>query len=213
MGASAGKPPSAPDPSQILALQNQYNRSNSVGPFGSQSWSSGGPGGHETMTTSLSPQMQGAVDRAFSAAATPYQKEYVPQGMDQLASALLGKVGGHYGLGGQGFNTNLQQQKPAAGAGPQPPQGMGGPAGGMPALGNMQGGAPGMPGMGQMPPTGMPALNGLQGGLAGQPSAGGMPMGGFGGMGASGLTAFGGNSGSPGIALGNLQQQMPQQVI
>lgn len=154
MGASAGKPPAAPDPNQVLALQNQYNRSNSVGPFGSQSWSSSGPGGHETLTTNLSPQMQGAVDRAFAAASTPYQKEYVPQGMDQLASAILGKVGGRYGISGSDLNTNLQQQKPAAGMSPQPPNmaGMGiqtqGPGGMGPAQLMQQPGAMGMGGMG-----------------------------------------------------------------
>lgn len=191
MGQSAGKPPAAPDPSTILALQNQYNRSNSVGPFGSQSWSSGGPGGHETMTTNLSPQMQGAMDRAFSAAATPYQKEYIPQGADQLTSAILGRVGSRYGLSGSSFDTNLQHQKGQQQS-PMPPQGMG------PGLGSGQNDAAiagmhmqpsplgvslGQMGGSQLPPgfSGIPqGMQGNAGGLSGmglqiQPSPNAMP--------------------------------------
>ncbi len=160
MGESAGKPPAAPDPSTILALQNQYNRNNSVGPFGSQSWSSSGPGGHETLTTNLSPQMQGAMDRAFSAAATPYQKEYIPQGLDQLTSGILGTVGKRYGV--TGMDTNLQHQKGQMGS-PQPPQGLGSPMGQMQLQGN-----PGVM-QGQMGALGggmgMPNLGGMSGGI------------------------------------------------
>lgn len=135
MASGGGKPPSAPDPNLIIPLQSQYNRYNTSGPFGSQSWQSGGPGGHESLNTTLSPQMQGAVDRAFSASAMPLQREYVPQGMDQLASAILGRVGGHYGLQGSALNTNLQQQKPQQMSPQAPQQGMPGMGGGMPNMG------------------------------------------------------------------------------
>lgn len=164
MASGGGKPPSAPDPSTVLGLQNQYNRYGSNGPFGSQSWSSGGPGGHETLNTQLSPQMQGAVDRAFSAAQVPYQREYVPQGLDQLTSGILGRVGSRYGLSGSGFNTNLQQQKPQ-GMSPQPPQGMGG----MPSVNMQQPGGgmsvQGMPAAGQSP-LGL-QMGGQNGGFSG----------------------------------------------
>lgn len=165
MGASVGKPPAAPDPNTVLALQNQYNRSNSVGPFGSQTWSTNGPGGHETLTTSLSPDMQNAANRAFAAAATPYQKEYVPQGMDQLASAILGRVGGRYGLSGSNLNTNFQQQKAPQGQSPQPPmmagmglQTQGSPMQGLGVMGGMQ-----QPSGGPTPQGGPTALGGLLG--------------------------------------------------
>jgi hypothetical protein len=81
--------------------------------------------------------MQGSIDRAFTASETPLQHEYIPQGMDQLTQAILGRVGARYGLGsanpnnptlgfgstiggapthgaGGQLNTNLkQQQQPA----------------------------------------------------------------------------------------------------
>lgn len=119
MGVSAGKPPPAPDPTKIIDLENKYNRTNSVNPFGTSMWSTDA-NGHETNTVTAAPRTQSAIDRAYSAAETPYQKEYVPQGMDQLTSAILGKVGNRYGLGGQGqpaLNTNMKQQ----GQGAPPP--------------------------------------------------------------------------------------------
>jgi hypothetical protein len=112
MSSGGGKPPPAPDPAQVIALQSQYNRFNSNGPFGSQRWSTD-ENGHETLNTEVSPQMQGAIDRAFGAAETPFTKQYIPQGMDQLSSAILGRVGERYGLKGDQLNTNLKQQQQA----------------------------------------------------------------------------------------------------
>jgi hypothetical protein len=117
-------------------LQSQYNRYNSSNPFGSSSWSTD-PNGHETLTQAPNERTQSAIDRAFTSAETPYQQEYIPQGMNQLASAIMGRVGARYGLGdanpnnpsiwadhgaaqgGQGgaLNTNLKQQQQS----PPPP--------------------------------------------------------------------------------------------
>lgn len=205
MGASAGKPPAAPDPSTILGLQNQYNRYNSQGPFGSQTWSTGGPGGHETLNTELDPRMSQAVDRAFSAAATPYQKEYVPVGMDQLTSGILGRVGSRYGV--NNMDTNLQHQKSAPGQGPQAPNmaslgiNMQQPGGGMAQQGGGLNpaqvlGQPGAMGSGQM---------GSIGGLMGQ-GGGGLS----GGMNQALLAAMqGGASGAPTMAGMNIGMQQP----
>ena len=194
MGSSAGKPPAAPDPSTILALQNQYNRSNSVSPFGSQSWSSSGPGGHETLTTELSPQMQAAMNRAFTAAETPYQKEYIPQGLDQLTSGILGRVGQRYGLSGSGLDTNLQHQKPAQGA-PQAPMGMGG---GIPSQLALQGN-PGAMGGG---------IGALGGGMGMGGMSGGIPQGTLGVM-----QALQGQNSPMGMPQVNMQQPGMQQPI
>ena len=49
--------------------------------------------------------MQAAIDRAFALSAKPSQQLYVPQGMDQLASAILGRVGARYGLGNANANN------------------------------------------------------------------------------------------------------------
>lgn len=106
--SDSSKPPPAPDPEQMIRLQTQYNRFGTNTPFGSQSWSTD-ENGNATLNTNVSPQMQGAIDRAFAAAETPFTKQYVPQGMDQLSSALLGKVGKRYGLEGDALNTNLKQ--------------------------------------------------------------------------------------------------------
>jgi hypothetical protein len=54
--------------------------------------------------------MQGAIDRAFAASETPFTKQYIPQGMDQLTSAILGRVGKRYDLTGDQLNTNMKQQ-------------------------------------------------------------------------------------------------------
>lgn len=192
MGQDAGKPPAAPDPSTILGLENQYNRYNTVTPFGGTTWSTGA-NGHETQTTSLSPQMQGAMDRAFAAAETPYTKEYIPQGMDQLASGILGRVGSRYGLSGANLNTNLQQQKPAQGQSPQAPQGMGSP------ISQLQ-------------------LQGTPGATAGQMGAlgglGGMQAGGFSGASPlSALQALQGSNSPMGMPQVTMQQPGMQQPV
>lgn len=104
MSSGGSKPPPAPDPQRIIELQNQYNRYNTVNPFGSSYWSKD-QNGHETVTTTPSEQMQAAIDRAFALSATPSQKLYIPQGMDQLASAIMGRVGARYGLGSGNANN------------------------------------------------------------------------------------------------------------
>lgn len=168
--ASSHAPPPAPDPATIIALENQYNRTNTVNPFGSSTYSPGA-NGHETQTISPNSQTQGAIDRAFAAASTPYTKEYVPQGMDQLTSAILGKVGSHYGIGGQGqspLNTNLKQGMQGAPA----PQGM-------PNMPMLQ--PPGGMGQQQMPQAGSANLGQLAGTMANRgiaPQQNTMPIGG-----------------------------------
>lgn len=186
---STSKPPPAPDPKEIIGLQNQYNRYNTSNPFGSTSWSQG-ENGHETQTTSLSPQMQQAMDRAFGAAATPYTKEYVPQGMDQIASAIMGKVGQHYGV--DNLNTNLKQQ------------GMPPPSANMP--GQINGGSMGSPQM-------MNALQGrgMQGGQMGSPMQMGAPA-----MSSSGFHPggnFANTGGVPAMGFGPQQPPMDQATL
>ena len=154
MSSNDERPPDAPDPERILQLQNQYNRYGQSNPFGSQQWTEG-EDGRQTLNTTASPQMQGAIDRAFAASATPYQKQYIPQGMDQLSSAILGKVGKRYGLEGDALNTNMKQQQQPA---PQP---------NMQALQHSMQGSPQMGGMPQMGSM-QQVLQALQGGMGGQ---------------------------------------------
>lgn len=205
--ASAGSPPAAPDPNTLIQAQEQANRYNTSNPFGSTSWSDNGPGGHATMTQSMSPQMQAMMNQAFTAAGTPRQQMQTPEGLSQLTSAILGKVGARYGLGtgnannatipgmenfphggGGALNTNMSAKSNAP-----PQQPMGGMPGGaqMPQLGGgMQ--SPGMGGdpstMPLQQPGGAQGLQGMSGlfnpqQMAGQSSSGGPPaMGGMGGM-------------------------------
>jgi hypothetical protein len=68
--------------------------------------------------------MQGSIDRAFAASETPLQREYIPQGMDQLTQAILGRVGARYGLGSA--NPNNPTLGFGSTAGGAPTQGAGG---------------------------------------------------------------------------------------
>jgi hypothetical protein len=188
--ASAGDPPSAPDPNQVIAAQAQHNRYNINNPFGSSNWSSGGPGGHDSVTTTMSPQMQAMMSQAFGAAGAPRQQMQDPfgGGMSQLASAILSKVGARYGLGNGNANnpTLMGQQNAPHGGGPgqlstnaskgnTPPPQMGGgmPGGGFgQGMGTPQSGLPGQ--VGGMPQQGLVPMP-PQGGSIGGP--GQMPLG------------------------------------
>jgi hypothetical protein len=136
-----------------------------------------GANGHETNNITANPQTQGAIDRAFSAASTPYQKEYVPQGMDQLTSAILGKVGARYGLNGgnpSSLNTNMKQQPQSLGG--QSPTGIPPGAGGIPPGGPASFGGLSSMMQGMQPPQGggMSVPPGM-GSPMGQPMQGQMP--------------------------------------
>lgn len=172
--ASAGKPPSAPDPRLVIQAQEQANHYNQTNPFGSATWSKG-PDGQSSLNQSYSPQMQQAVDRAFTLSQKDPTPQYVPQGLSELSSAVLGKVGSKYGLTpGQGFDTNMKnaykpppQIQPGQVNGQQFGQGMAPPQGGP------MGQASSMPSMG----GGMPQGGGFGGGMP-PPQAGGMGAGG-----------------------------------
>lgn len=98
MASGGGKPPPAPDPERLIQLQTEYNRYNQSNPFGTSTWSTDA-NGHETLTTTPSARAQGAIDRAFTSAETPYQRMEVAPGLSQLAEAIMGRVGAQYGLG------------------------------------------------------------------------------------------------------------------
>lgn len=174
--ASAGSPPSAPDPNQVIQAQERANHYNASNPFGSATWSTGADG-RDTLNQSYSPGVQRMYDQALTAASTPRQQMQVPEGMSQLASAILGRVGARYGLGsgnannptipgqanfphggGGALNTNMSK------GGAAPPQtGMGTPGGPSP--------------MDQLSLQGNPgAQQGQMGGLASGLGGGGMGL-------------------------------------
>lgn len=158
MASGGGKPPPAPDPAQIIALQSQYNRYNQKNPFGEASWSTD-PNGHETLTTTPSERTQGAIDRAFASSETPFERLQIAPGLGQLAEAIMGRVGSRYGLGdanpnnptlgygmntqpfkgnGTPFNTDLMSAKGQQQAPPTPQ--MQNPSGGRPPMPMQMGG-------------------------------------------------------------------------
>lgn len=87
---------SAPDPAQLMRLQEQYNRVNTSSPFGSQTYSQG-PDGRTSFTTSLSPQMQGLVDRGMGLAGRDLERYKPPEGFESIIAALMSRVGNRVG--------------------------------------------------------------------------------------------------------------------
>lgn len=112
MSSGSTKPPDAPDPVLMAQLQNQANRVNQVGPWGSTTFSEDADG-RATQTQQLSPQMQAAMDRMFSTLEDPSKQAQMykaPQGLDQLQGAIGSKVGERYGL--QAKPQEQAMQKP-----------------------------------------------------------------------------------------------------
>lgn len=67
-----GKAPKI-DPMQMISLQEKYNRVNTSGPFGSQTYRQG-PDGKTEFVTEMSPQMQAIFDKAQGVAQQATQK-------------------------------------------------------------------------------------------------------------------------------------------
>jgi len=114
MSSGSTKPPDAPDPELMARLQNQANRVNQVGPWGSTMFSEDADG-RATQTQTLSPQYQAVMDRMFSTLEDPNKqaKMYeMPQGFDQLQGAIGSRVGERYGL--QAKPQQQPMQKPNA---------------------------------------------------------------------------------------------------
>ena len=126
------KLPSAKDLRPLLDLQAQYNRVGVQTPFGSQNYRTN-PDGTQTLVTTLGPQGQKLVDRSMGLAMTDSQQMQVPQQVNDIASALAGRVGNRLGVQGGGQPMQLSgQQKPPQGQQPPPMNGgnqqpMGGP--------------------------------------------------------------------------------------
>ena len=179
--ASAGAPPKAPDPNTVIQAQENANHYNASNPFGTASWARGADG-RDTLTQSMSPTMQALMNQATSSAMTPRQQMQIPEGMSQLSSAILGRVGARYGLGTGNANN------------PTIPGQAGFPHGGGGAL-NTNMGKSGAP----PPATGGSPMDQLS--LQGNPGAAQGQMGGMGGL-------MGGSASNP---SGQLSGTLPLQ--
>lgn len=141
MSSSKKKPdmPDMPDPLELIRLQSEVNRVNVDTPFGSQNYVAG-PNGSTTLRTDIGPMGQALVGRGVGLGMTDSARHNVDPRMNELAGALLGRVGSRFGmdLGGAmqlSPNAAMPPAKPAP-SGPQPgpnlPQagpGLGGPSG------------------------------------------------------------------------------------
>jgi hypothetical protein len=115
------KLPSAKQLEPLLQLQDKYNRVGVETPFGAQNYRTN-PDGTRTLVTSLGPQGQQLVDRSMGLAMTDSEQMHVPQQMNDIASALAGRVGGRFGIqtGGPMQIGTGQAQKPPQGQQPPP---------------------------------------------------------------------------------------------
>lgn len=88
MTASAPKPPTPIDPNTIINAQSQANRIDRITPFGSSTYGTG-PNGQQTLTTNLSPGMQGLVDKSTKIAGTDLTPLSLPQGFGALQNQMM----------------------------------------------------------------------------------------------------------------------------
>jgi len=144
MSSSKKRPKTTPmpDPKELIALQAEYNRVNVDTPFGSQTYVPG-PNGTTTLKTDIGPLGQQLVDRGVSLGMTDSNRMTVDPRMNELAGALLGKVGDRFGmnLGGSlqlAPTPNMPQPSSKPQPQPQPP-----PTGVPPIMPPPQGGGAG----------------------------------------------------------------------
>ncbi len=103
MGSS--KPPKQEviDPAYQLALEAQYNRVGQSGPGGSARYGRGANGNTEVQTL-LSPQMQQILNQRGGLAMTQSTNQQMNPQLNQLANAILGRIGQRNGLDLSGGN-------------------------------------------------------------------------------------------------------------
>lgn len=79
------------DTAALIRQNEQMNRVNTSGPFGSQTYTTG-PDGQRTLQTSLSPEMQSVIGRAFTMAGQPSARYNAPAGFGDLLSQYMQRV-------------------------------------------------------------------------------------------------------------------------
>lgn len=109
MSSGSTKAPKAPDPVLMAQLQNNANRVNEVGPFGSSMYSEDGDG-RATRTTTMSPELQQAYQRMNMLAGQSGTWQ-APAGYDQLTNAVGQRVADRYGLQSKPQQQPMQQPR------------------------------------------------------------------------------------------------------
>ncbi len=114
MGSS--KPPKQEviDPAYQLGLEARYNRIGQSGPGGSARYGRG-PGGNTEIQTQLSPQMQQLMGYRGGLAMTPSTNRRMNPQLNELANAILGRVGSRRGLDFSGGSPFELMQAPRSG--------------------------------------------------------------------------------------------------
>lgn len=153
MSSSKKKPrtPDMPDPRELIELQAEYNRVNVDTPFGSQTYVPG-PDGSTTLRTDIGPLGQALVGRGVSLGMTDSARQNVDPRMNELAGALLGRVGDRFGMnlgGALQLSPDAAMPQPQAKPQTQTPPSPSGPgvvdAGQGPGAGWFGGAGPGSP--------------------------------------------------------------------
>ena len=106
MGGKKAPNIDVPDPLAIIEAEKQANRTGTITPFGSSVWQG------DNQVTEFSPQMQGLADRMISLAGQDGQRFQMPSFMNDIAGAMMGRVGERYGLDPSQATTKPQQSAP-----------------------------------------------------------------------------------------------------
>lgn len=89
-GSSRSRVPQI-DPQAMIRQNEQVNRVNTSGPFGSQTYTTDA-NGQRSLQTTLSPEMQGVISRAFGMAGQQSPRYRAPQGFGDLLSMYMQRV-------------------------------------------------------------------------------------------------------------------------
>lgn len=141
MGKKAPKV-DVPDPMEIIRAEQQANRFNTSGPFGSTQWQG------NMQVTNLSPEMQAMQDRMFQLGMQDSERVELPSYITDIASGVMGRIGQRYGAPEKPAPS---QQIPPPNLGPMQPDTLPvmtpNPGAPPPSMGNFQA----MPGFQDMP--------------------------------------------------------------
>ena len=147
MGGKSAPKVDVPSLDEIIRMEKELNRVDSVTPFGQSIWNG------NRQETSFSPQMQAASDRMFETLGQGQQRFEPPAFMNDIFGAVANRVGERYGLSGMDTSKPPpSQQMPQM---PAPPGGIDAPA----PMPSQPSPLPTVPNPGQPQPPGFGGVN------------------------------------------------------